>query len=62
MQPRYLGVMETVWAPVSSFLNEFYGKQQPAVQNNNRPADAINTASNTFRTMFVELQLLQPRK
>lgn len=60
MQPRYLGVMHTVWTSVSNFLNEFYGKQQPV--QNGRPADAFNTSANTLRAMYVELQLQQPRK
>lgn len=54
MQPRYLGVMHTVWSPVTSFLNEYYGKLPPA--QNGQPADTINTAANTFKTMFSTLQ------
>jgi hypothetical protein len=60
MQPRYLGMMHTVWTSVSGFLNEFYGKQQPV--QNGRAADPINTSANTLRAMYVELQLQQPRK
>lgn len=60
MKPRYLGVIETVWTPVSAFLNEYYNLKPPP-QRPGRPADLFNTASNTFRTMFVEMQLLQKR-
>jgi N-acetyl-beta-hexosaminidase len=60
MQPRYLGVMHTVWTSVSNFLNEFYGKQQQV--QNGRPADPVNTSANTLRAMYVELQLQQPRR
>jgi len=59
MQPRYLGVMETVWTSVSNFLNEFYGKPQPPQPQNERQANPLNTSANTFRAMYVELQLQQ---
>jgi hypothetical protein len=59
MQPRYLGVLETVWSPVSAFLDEYYGKVPPQT---GKPVNGINTASNTFRAMYVELELLQKSK
>jgi hypothetical protein len=59
MQPRYLGVMETVWSPVTSFLNEYYGKLPPA--QDGKPVDSVNTAANTFKTMYAELETLQKK-
>ena len=56
MQPRYLGVMETIWSPVTSFLNEYYGK--PAPPQNDRPVDTTNTPSRTFNAMYEELKNL----
>ncbi|NTS43821.1 family 20 glycosylhydrolase [Flavisolibacter sp. BT320] len=50
---RYLGVVETVWSPVSSFLNEYYGK--PKVAGSGEKVDTVNTAANTFRAMYDQI-------
>lgn len=55
---RFLGIMETVWSPVSSFLNEFYGKQLQAAPPG-RKIDPVNTASNTFKTMYEQIGNLE---
>jgi hypothetical protein len=60
MKGRFLGVMETVWAPVSSFLNEYYGKPQPA--QNGGTVDTVNTQANTFKAMYNQMQLLEKKK
>jgi hypothetical protein len=60
MQPRYLGVMETVWSPVTSFFNEYYGKPVPPPQNG-KPADTTNTPSRTFRALYDEWRRLQQK-
>lgn len=51
MKERYLGVMETVWTSVSSFLNRFYNQEQ-------QPQNAQTRESlepETFRAMFDEI-------
>ncbi|RYY42429.1 MAG: hypothetical protein EOO06_21200 [Chitinophagaceae bacterium] len=50
---RYLGVVETVWSPVSSFLNEYYGK--PKVAGSSEKVDTVNTAANTFKAMYDQI-------
>lgn len=47
MKGRYLGVMETIWSPVTSFFNGYYNKNKTEKQ----PAND-NTPWNTFRTIF----------
>ena len=63
MKGRFLGVMETVWSPVSSFLNEYYGKPQPR-QNVAAVAsiDTVNTQSNTFKAMYDQILQLERKK
>jgi hypothetical protein len=48
MKERYLGVMETVWSSVSSFLNGFYGKQQ----EQQSASEKDKTVPDTFKAMF----------
>lgn len=50
---RYLGIIETVWSPVSSFFNEFYGKTPKT--------DAANTASQTFKAIFNQMEALEKK-
>jgi hypothetical protein len=45
MKERFYGVMETVWSPAGSFLNDFY-KKKPSAEN---------TPENCFRAMFDEV-------
>jgi hypothetical protein len=49
MQPRYFGMMQTVWSGAGPFLDEYYG-----VKVNEKAGE--NTASNCFRTMFKEIK------
>lgn len=49
MKPRYFGMMQTVWSGAGQFLDEYYG-----VKVNEKAG--VNTASNTFRTMFEEIK------
>jgi hypothetical protein len=60
MKGRFLGVMETVWSPVSAFFNGYYGKQEP-VQNVST-ADTFNTPWNTFKAIFNYVQILENKK
>ncbi len=50
LKDRYQGMMQTVWSGAGQFLDEFYGR---------KTSDTQNTASNCFRTMFKEIELLQ---
>jgi hypothetical protein len=52
MKERYLGVVETVWSSVSSFLNGFYGNQSQPVQNGQ---DKEQLVPDTFKAMFDEV-------
>jgi hypothetical protein len=54
MKERYLGVMETVWSSVSSFLNGYYGKtqEQQSVSDNDKKVPE------TFRAMFEQANKL----
>lgn len=54
---RYLGIIETVWSPVSTFLNEYYGKPQPA--SGGDKVDPVNTAPNTFRAVYDQIGRLE---
>lgn len=47
LKGRFLGVMETVWSPVTPFLNGYYEKNK-----NSQQQPQVNTPWNTFRTMF----------
>ncbi|MGV3656453.1 MAG: family 20 glycosylhydrolase [Chitinophagaceae bacterium] len=57
MKGRFLGVMETVWSPVTPFFNGYYNK--PTAQ---KEVDTINTPWNTFRAMYQYINQLQPGK
>ena len=57
MQGRFLGVMETVWSPVTPFLNGYYGKGTPAANE-----DALQTPWATFKTLYAEIGKLQKVK
>lgn len=46
-KPMYQGIMQTVWSPAGSFLNEFYGREKNG-------KDSVNTQSNCFRAAFVK--------
>lgn len=48
LKERYLGVMETIWSPVSSFFNGFYGKTP--IQSGKPPE--TSTPWHTFRAIF----------
>ena len=58
MKPRYLGVMETVWSPVTTFFNGYYGKPLPPQE----AADTTNTPWNTFNAMYQKIGALQKEK
>lgn len=60
MKDRFRGVMETVWSPVSAFLNGYYGKPEPV--RNGAAADSINTPWNTFKAMYDQIDLMQKQK
>jgi hypothetical protein len=47
MKPYYQGVMQTVWSPAASFLEEFYGRRR-------NPKDTVNTQANCFKAAFVK--------
>lgn len=47
MKERFLGVMETVWSPVTSFFTGYYDKNK-----DDRKQPQINTPWNCFRAMF----------
>jgi hypothetical protein len=51
---NYLGIIETVWSPVSSFFNGYYGKQDLTIPVNYSQSDSVNTAWNTFKTIFIK--------
>ena len=51
LNDRFFGMMQTVWSGAGGFMNEYYGKM-PA-QN-----AAGNTASNSFRVLFDEMNKL----
>ena len=55
MQQNFLGMMETVWQPVGSFLNGFYNRTPPAAGK----APETETAWNTFRTLYGRILQLQ---
>jgi hypothetical protein len=55
MKGRFLGVAETVWSPVTPFLNGYYGKQ-PAPQNEK---ETTNTPWHTFKAMYAAMGNLQ---
>ena len=57
MKGRFLGVMETVWSPVTPFFNGYYGK--PSSQ---KEEDTINTPWNTFNVMFQYINQVPPAK
>ena len=57
MQSRFLGMMETVWSPVTPFLDGYYGKV-PTAENE----DALQTPWNTFKTLFAEIEKLEMAK
>ena len=50
MKNRYLGIMQTVWSSMSSFLNGFYGTGELSL--NSQPVDTLNTAWNTFKVLY----------
>jgi len=53
MKDRYLGIVETVWSPVSHFLNGYYDLLPPNATPANSNADELNkTPWNTFRAIF----------
>jgi hypothetical protein len=54
MKERYLGVMETVWSSVSSFLNGYYGK----TQEQQSVSDKDKKVPDTFRAMFEQVNKL----
>ncbi len=49
MKPRFFGMMQTVWSPAGSFLDEFYG-----IKVNEKAGE--NTPSNCFKTMYEEIK------
>ncbi len=55
MKGRFLGMVETVWSPVASFLNGYYGKQQATKIE----ADTTNTPWHTFKAMYAEIGKIQ---
>jgi hypothetical protein len=57
---RFLGVVETVWSPVSSFLNEYY--QKPAVAGRGEKREPAQTATNTFKTMYHHIGQLEQQQ
>ncbi len=54
MKERYLGVMETVWSSVSSFLSGYYGK----TQEQQSVSDKDKKVPETFRAMFEQANKL----
>lgn len=44
MKGRYQGMMQTVWSPAESFLDEYYGRRVPK--------DSLESASRCFRQMY----------
>lgn len=44
MKGRYQGMMQTVWSPAESFLDEYYGRSVPK--------DSLESASRCFRQMY----------
>jgi hypothetical protein len=52
VRKNYLGVMETVWSPVSAFFNGYYGKPDPNPNPNATAIDTVNTPWNTFKALF----------
>ena len=54
---RYLGVIETVWSPVTAFFNGYYNKPVPPSD-----ADTKNTPWNTFNAMFQYINGVQTLK
>ncbi|WP_423128448.1 family 20 glycosylhydrolase [Gaoshiqia sp. Z1-71] len=46
MKERYQGMMQTVWSGAGAFLNEFY----------NTADTSVNTPSNCFKQMFLEIE------
>jgi hypothetical protein len=55
MQPNFLGMMETVWQPVGSFLNGYYN---PAPQVAGKLPET-ETAWNTFKILYSRILQLQ---
>lgn len=54
MQGRFLGMMETVWSPVTPFFNGFYGKSIPSENE-----DPVQTPWHTFKTLYAEIGKLE---
>lgn len=54
MRERFLGVMETVWSPVTPFLNGFYSDDPAKPVINEK---GVSNPSTTFRVMFDEVGL-----
>ncbi len=52
MKDRFLGIMETVWSPASTFMRNYYGNS-----SSNR-----NTPENCFRAMFDEVNKIVAQK
>ncbi len=51
MKERFQGMVQTVWSGAGQFMDEFYGRKPDAKAGN-------NTASNTFKAMFDEIEKL----
>ena len=58
MQGRFLGVMETVWSPVTSFFNGYYNKQPLQVKE----AESGETPWHTFKAMYQYINQVQAPK
>lgn len=54
MKDRFQGMVQTVWSGAKPFMDEFYGR-------NTDVKTGENTASNTFRAMFDEIDQLSSR-
>jgi hypothetical protein len=57
MKDRFLGVMHTVWSPVSPFLKGFY--TSPATDT--PTANGSGTQWNTFRALFDQVSILEKK-
>ena len=51
MKDRFLGVMETVWSPASVFLREYYSRDNPSQQAEEKQF----SVPKTFDSMFAEV-------
>lgn len=41
MNPRYYGIMQTVWSSTTQFIDAFYGRQSPEMAKRGNPADGF---------------------